>query len=1293
MGDPTQINTWINGLGPTDGLTPTASGIQQAVNQGTNDVNLPNLLVIITDGDPNVQNGGGGSLDYLVGAIDAIARADAARLAGWNIAVVVHSGGDTSSAAVYTTQVQQGMADTNLPGPPGDIVLVDDAASWAQTIIQSLTAPCAGTIHVKKVIDDQNDPGGTDRFTANINQAVGDVTFDTNQDADVSVALDLSYTVQETVLPAGFDTNGIQWAVVDGDDSCDTVTTWHDGDTASGDDTDNGGNLALDSNNDEVTVCFRNVPEGEEERTLRVIKTTQTGTHPGGTFSGTVSPGGTDTSFSRTLAADASTSAAEALSVSDAGQTVTETTLPANWSLVGYELHNDPNGTATCDGTPVSTSDGASIAVPANGDDYLVCIENEWTEPTTPMIHIYKVIVGPDDPDRTDDFGYTVDSETHQVASGVFDTDAPAWVDHQDLIVGETYQVTESSLPASSNGTWSVIGTIVGAGDATQQGCENAVNAPKAGGASTAFTPLPENGFTVCFYNEFTPDRMIHIRKVTIDDPDPTPASPRFTADVIEDPGGANTLLHEDEAFDTNATAWVDASDSESYQVTEGPLPPNWGGTRWAVLDGDVSCDGASWTNGTTASGGLLDDLDGDVTVCFENTYTSPNRELTICKVLEDNGDFTDNSGDFSFDYRVPHVASPVSAGSLNATEGGQTVCTSQPIEVHETETIQVSETAQRPPSWSGDETGYPKWGWSSTAGPSGNGTGSVTEVISAAGDITVTFTNRAVPAERTIRIIKVIPDGPQTTFTGSIDPGPSAPENFSIQVGPGADEQSQDVTASETEQTVTEDDPGSGWSFAGYTLWEGLQETCDLTPQPVATESDRETGMDVPAFGNWTVCILNEPVGRTIRVGKVTESVGHPGGNFDGTIVPGAPPQVDFTLSLGAGNSAGPIQAFLASTDIQSVTETVLPPNWSLVGYSLIADPNGTATCDDDPFFTTTAGGVGVPGDALDYLVCIENEWLEPDIDIEKHTNGADADNPTGPFIPVGDPVLWEYIVTNTGDQTVTNISVTDDVLGPITCPLDTLGPGESMTCEANGIAVPGQYENLGTVNGDSDDGPVSDEDPSHYFGVIEELDLEKHTNGADADVPDTLISNYVSVGQNVLWEYIVTNNSNVTVTDIVVTDLPDFGGDPIPVVSCPSTTLAPGASMTCTASGVARSGLYTNEATVTGETPVGGVTDDDTSHYFGTTDIVIPTPTPTVPATATPVPPTSTPEPAPTEPQEPESPTPASTAAATPIAPDTGSGIDSGTTAAASILLLALGLLAISGALGLFAFGRNRA
>ena len=226
-------------------------------------------------------------------------------------------------------------------------------------------------------------------------------------------------------------------------------------------------------------------------------------------------------------------------------------------------------------------------------------------------------------------------------------------------------------------------------------------------------------------------------------------------------------------------------------------------------------------------------------------------------------------------------------------------------------------------------------------------------------------------------------------------------------------------------------------------------------------------------------------------------------------------------------------------------------------------------------------------------------NAWLScagvSSVDIEKATNGADADTPTGPQIPVGGAVTWTYVVTNNGTLPLTNVAVSDSDIGPVTCPQNTLAVGASMTCTMTGTATLGQYANLGTVNASSAGGPVTDSDPSHYFGVTTSITIEKSTNGIDADAAP---GPNIAVGGAVIWTYVVTNTSNAALTSVGVTDNRGV------VVTCPKNTLAAGESMECTgAPGVAVAGQYSNIGTATGTPPIGApVTDTDPSHYFGT-------------------------------------------------------------------------------------------
>ena len=183
-------------------------------------------------------------------------------------------------------------------------------------------------------------------------------------------------------------------------------------------------------------------------------------------------------------------------------------------------------------------------------------------------------------------------------------------------------------------------------------------------------------------------------------------------------------------------------------------------------------------------------------------------------------------------------------------------------------------------------------------------------------------------------------------------------------------------------------------------------------------------------------------------------------------------------------------------------------------------------------PDFTTTLNGFSgtVPDDAIATCVIINRLDPEPAIDIEKSTNGVDADAAPGPSVPVGDPIVWTYVVTNTGNVTVDAIAVTDDQLGAVSCPSTSLPATESMTCTMTGVAVAGQYENTATVQGTaSTNAPVSDTDVSHYFGAAAGIDIEKATNGLDADVAPGPV---LQVGDSVTWTYTVTNTGNVPIT-----------------------------------------------------------------------------------------------------------------------------------------------------------------
>jgi len=220
------------------------------------------------------------------------------------------------------------------------------------------------------------------------------------------------------------------------------------------------------------------------------------------------------------------------------------------------------------------------------------------------------------------------------------------------------------------------------------------------------------------------------------------------------------------------------------------------------------------------------------------------------------------------------------------------------------------------------------------------------------------------------------------------------------------------------------------------------------------------------------------------------------------------------------------------------------------------------------------------------------------PDVDIEKLTEGQNADAAPGPTLTVGSTVNWTYVVTNIGSRPLTNIVVTDDQGVVVTCPATTLGAGLSFTCTASGTVIAGQYENLGSVSATLPDMTVvQDIDLSHYFGqAAPSVTIEKRTNGLDAD---TAPGPSVPVGSTVNWEYEVTNIGTEDLDNILVTD------DHFVSITCPGTTLTVGTSMICTASATALAGQYSNIGSVTAHLTVSDTATaaSDPSHYFGQT------------------------------------------------------------------------------------------
>jgi uncharacterized repeat protein (TIGR01451 family) len=252
----------------------------------------------------------------------------------------------------------------------------------------------------------------------------------------------------------------------------------------------------------------------------------------------------------------------------------------------------------------------------------------------------------------------------------------------------------------------------------------------------------------------------------------------------------------------------------------------------------------------------------------------------------------------------------------------------------------------------------------------------------------------------------------------------------------------------------------------------------------------------------------------------------------------------------------------------------------------------------------------------------------LNPDVDIEKFVNGEDADSPDpGPFLNVGGTANFTYVVRNTGNVALSNVTVTDNRIESLTFgggdtdadgKLDT---DETWTYTASETVVAGAKNNIGTVTGtDSSGTEVTDTDDANYFGVnsnLPTLGIKKYTNaltavgnpgdfvalyGYDADAAT---GPYIEVGDTVTWNYVVSNFGTLPLNTVVVTDSVT-GVTPTYVSGDDGDNLLEvGENWLYTATGTATAGQYSNIGTVNAKSPTGQAvpSSNDPSHYFGAT------------------------------------------------------------------------------------------
>jgi len=288
------------------------------------------------------------------------------------------------------------------------------------------------------------------------------------------------------------------------------------------------------------------------------------------------------------------------------------------------------------------------------------------------------------------------------------------------------------------------------------------------------------------------------------------------------------------------------------------------------------------------------------------------------------------------------------------------------------------------------------------------------------------------------------------------------------------------------------------------------------------------------------------------------------------------------------------------ALTPSLAIVKSTTSPSFTAVGtvltYSYRVTNTGNATftnpvtVNDDKIASVTCpalpGGVLAPGA---FITCSASyTTTQADVDaggvtnIASATSGATTSAPTNltitstrtpglslvkattaaTYAAAGDTVPYTYVVTNTGNTTLTTaVTVTDSKISPVSCPALPVGglvPGGSITCTATYTVVQADVDGGNIVNlAQASSGPVTS--PTVTYDLRGQQDPKLTISKASTTTAIT------TSGQIVPYTYTATNTGNVTLTvPITIAD------NKIASVTCPpiGAGLVPGASITCNGS-----------------------------------------------------------------------------------------------------------------------------
>lgn len=431
--------------------------------------------------------------------------------------------------------------------------------------------------------------------------------------------------------------------------------------------------------------------------------------------------------------------------------------------------------------------------------------------------------------------------------------------------------------------------------------------------------------------------------------------------------------------------------------------------------------------------------------------------------------------------------------------------------------------------------------------------------------DFTCTFTN----TRATVTVRKVTlgaAGGPFSFSQTNLASTPSSITTTSPGVAAPASPTAINITTIGTAVTLTET-VASGYAISSASC---TDTNSAVTGNTGSFGTLSGTTLTIPASrvvaGAKFDCIVTNRKIPTVSLQKIT--LGGSGGpfTFAATNLASSPSGIT-TTATGTAAPASPT-AIAVTTNGTDVTITETIASGYFISGATCTDANAAITGNTGSIGSLSGSTLTIPGaavvDGADFRCTFTNTLAVPQLAVAKSASVANVN-------AAGDAITYTVTVSNTGNVTVTGISVTDP-LGTLVCTtsgnatIASLAPGASETCSFTYTVTQAVIDANGGGDGDIDNTATA----SGSYGAV--------TVQASGSTAVTIILNPrlaitktaddvtdVVAGQVITYTYVVTNTGNQTIANVSLSDSHNGSGPaPVPGSETLSTDAGPSGDST---------------------------------------------------------------------------------------------------------------------------------